>query len=296
MTPAHARNVTETSSYPLSIAGSPRYNASRTRLALRRDSEAWRRVNVMHVGPRPLWMRDALCHDHPEISWFPANGPLADYDGPKSMCGQCRVRLDCLAYALENRIDYGIWGGMTAPDRRCLLAERDGRPVKRRAQRAQDGQPTRRRAPRAQAVPEVAVAAEVATTPPTASSTTDARRAPGHVRTTVLDLLIIHHAALRRVADGGTEPKVDPTCAPGGNPSDREPRPSKTNTMQPPDDEDPLLLPSEVAARFRVDAKTVTRWARAGKLSSVRTLGGHRRFRESVIRAFLARPDENDGV
>jgi excisionase family DNA binding protein len=38
-----------------------------------------------------------------------------------------------------------------------------------------------------------------------------------------------------------------------------------------------LLTPAEVAAMFRVDPKTVTRWARAGKLSSIRTLGGHRR-------------------
>ena len=38
-----------------------------------------------------------------------------------------------------------------------------------------------------------------------------------------------------------------------------------------------LLTPSEVAALFRVDPKTVTRWAKAGKLTSIRTLGGHRR-------------------
>jgi excisionase family DNA binding protein len=49
-----------------------------------------------------------------------------------------------------------------------------------------------------------------------------------------------------------------------------------------------LLTPSEVAAMFRVDPKTVTRWARAGKLSSIRTLGGHRRYREAEIRALLA--------
>ena len=49
-----------------------------------------------------------------------------------------------------------------------------------------------------------------------------------------------------------------------------------------------LLTPSEVAALFRVDPKTVTRWAKAGKLSSIRTLGGHRRYRESEVRALLA--------
>ncbi len=38
---------------------------------------------------------------------------------------------------------------------------------------------------------------------------------------------------------------------------------------------------------FRVDPKTVTRWAKAGKLSSIRTLGGHRRYRESEVRALL---------
>jgi excisionase family DNA binding protein len=48
-----------------------------------------------------------------------------------------------------------------------------------------------------------------------------------------------------------------------------------------------LLTPSEVAALFRVNPKTVTRWARAGKLTAIRTLGGHRRFRATEIRRCL---------
>jgi excisionase family DNA binding protein len=48
-----------------------------------------------------------------------------------------------------------------------------------------------------------------------------------------------------------------------------------------------LLTPGEVAALFRVDPKTVTRWAKAGKLTSIRTLGGHRRYRESEVRELL---------
>jgi excisionase family DNA binding protein len=52
--------------------------------------------------------------------------------------------------------------------------------------------------------------------------------------------------------------------------------------------ENELLTPAEVAAMFRVNPKTVTRWARAGKISAVRTLGGHRRFRADEIRRFLA--------
>jgi excisionase family DNA binding protein len=50
---------------------------------------------------------------------------------------------------------------------------------------------------------------------------------------------------------------------------------------------DALLTPAEVAALFRVNPKTVTRWARAGKLPAIRTLGGHRRFRVSDVRRVL---------
>lgn len=49
-----------------------------------------------------------------------------------------------------------------------------------------------------------------------------------------------------------------------------------------------LLTPGEVAALFRVDPKTVTRWASAGRIGSIRTPGGHRRFRESEVRNMLA--------
>ena len=49
-----------------------------------------------------------------------------------------------------------------------------------------------------------------------------------------------------------------------------------------------LLTPAEVAARFRVDPKTVTRWAKAGKLNFIRTLGGHRRYRASEVEQFIA--------
>ncbi|MFL6241106.1 MAG: BldC family transcriptional regulator [Actinomycetes bacterium] len=48
-----------------------------------------------------------------------------------------------------------------------------------------------------------------------------------------------------------------------------------------------LLTPGEVANLFRVDPKTVTRWAAAGRIGSIRTPGGHRRFRESEVRALL---------
>ena len=52
-------------------------------------------------------------------------------------------------------------------------------------------------------------------------------------------------------------------------------------------DHEVLLTPAEVASLFRVDPKTVTRWAKAGKLTAVRTLGGHRRYRKSEVQSLL---------
>jgi excisionase family DNA binding protein len=52
-------------------------------------------------------------------------------------------------------------------------------------------------------------------------------------------------------------------------------------------DDDALFTPAEVGAYFRVDAKTVSRWARAKKIGSIRTGGGHRRFRASEVKRLL---------
>lgn len=59
-----------------------------------------------------------------------------------------------------------------------------------------------------------------------------------------------------------------------------------------PFDNDSLLTPAEVAALFKVDPKTVTRWAKAGKLTSIRTLGGHRRYKEAEVKALLKQGDQ----
>ncbi len=61
----------------------------------------------------------------------------------------------------------------------------------------------------------------------------------------------------------------------------------QTNTRQ----EEELLTPGEVARLFGVDPKTVTRWAQAGKLEALRTLGGHRRYRAAQVRSLLAEID-----
>ena len=58
--------------------------------------------------------------------------------------------------------------------------------------------------------------------------------------------------------------------------------------------ESPFYTPGEVAAMFRVDPKTVTRWAATGKLAHgvITTPGGHRRFRKTYIDSLVAAESE----
>jgi WhiB family redox-sensing transcriptional regulator len=42
----------------------------------------------------------------------------------KAVCEGCPVRIDCLVEALDNRIEWGVWGGMTERERRSLLRRR----------------------------------------------------------------------------------------------------------------------------------------------------------------------------
>ena len=63
--------------------------------------------------------------------------------------------------------------------------------------------------------------------------------------------------------------------------------------MYRPAEQEVLLTPAEVAKLFRVDPKTVTRWAKAGKLTAIRTLGGHRRYRQSEVQNLLSAKPKN---
>lgn len=53
-------------------------------------------------------------------------------------------------------------------------------------------------------------------------------------------------------------------------------------------DSDTWLTPAKAAALFGASPRTLRNWARAGKISAQRTLGGHRRYRESEVRALIA--------
>ena len=65
------------------------------------------------------WAGFAACRDADSDLFFP--GPDGDPDGAIRICRGCPVRDECLAWALETRVRYGIWGGLTERERRRLL-------------------------------------------------------------------------------------------------------------------------------------------------------------------------------
>ncbi len=66
----------------------------------------------------PQWHRDALCREHPEVSFFTELG--ASTAPAKALCRRCLVRDECLSYALADPHLEGIWGG-TGPRERARL-------------------------------------------------------------------------------------------------------------------------------------------------------------------------------
>ncbi len=93
--------------------------------------------------------------------------------------------------------------------------------------------------------------------------------------------------------DGADFPKF---CHYGRDPGGRTRRSGEwaDDTMMPGEEsgDDRLLTPSEVAEMFRVNPKTVTRWARTGRLRAIKTIGGHRRYRLSEVRKAVEAANE----
>jgi WhiB family transcriptional regulator, redox-sensing transcriptional regulator len=69
---------------------------------------------------REDWTMRAKCRGM-EDALFPE---ASDQKRAKLVCSGCPVRFECLAEALDNRIEWGVWGGMTERERRLLLRQR----------------------------------------------------------------------------------------------------------------------------------------------------------------------------
>jgi len=67
------------------------------------------------------WATQAACHTTGPDELFVRG---AEQNRAKQRCGSCVVRAECLAEALDNQIEWGVWGGMTERERRALLRRR----------------------------------------------------------------------------------------------------------------------------------------------------------------------------
>jgi WhiB family redox-sensing transcriptional regulator len=67
------------------------------------------------------WSSQAACRETDPDEMFVQG---AAQNRVKQICGGCPVKMECLADALDNRIEFGVWGGMTERERRALLRRR----------------------------------------------------------------------------------------------------------------------------------------------------------------------------
>lgn len=79
----------------------------------------------MSVREDLSWQDRAACRDEDRAIFYPARGVSAE--PAKKVCARCPVTNECLAYALEHREPYGIWGGHTEDERESLQKKNLGR-------------------------------------------------------------------------------------------------------------------------------------------------------------------------
>ena len=68
------------------------------------------------------WMADGNCRLYPPAVFFPSDG--VGVEKARKICAGCPVADPCLEYALEHRIDHGVWGGCSERERRRILKRR----------------------------------------------------------------------------------------------------------------------------------------------------------------------------
>jgi WhiB family redox-sensing transcriptional regulator len=68
------------------------------------------------------WMMHARCRGVRPTQFFPSDG--LGVEAAQRVCAECEVRAECLEYALEHRIEHGVWGGASERERRRILRRR----------------------------------------------------------------------------------------------------------------------------------------------------------------------------
>ncbi len=79
--------------------------------------------HIPHDPDSPTaWMADGNCRLHPPATFFPSDG--VGVDRARKICKDCPVVATCLEFALDERIDHGVWGGCSERERRRILKRR----------------------------------------------------------------------------------------------------------------------------------------------------------------------------
>lgn len=68
------------------------------------------------------WMGSGRCRDMDPAVFFPSDG--IGVQNAQRICAECPMKVPCLEYALDNRVDHGVWGGTSERERRRILRRR----------------------------------------------------------------------------------------------------------------------------------------------------------------------------
>lgn len=80
------------------------------------------RFPVDEIPEQYAWMLDAICRGAAPTEFFPSDG--LGVEAAQRVCAMCPVKAECLEYALEHRIEHGVWGGASERERRRILRRR----------------------------------------------------------------------------------------------------------------------------------------------------------------------------
>ena len=198
------------------------------------------------------WRAESFCRKYPTRMWF--GGDHRETTQAKAICAACVVQSECLEFAVGRADLLGIWAG-TTPHERAAMRRGGSIPVTDAEIIVEDDV--------ALDVVEVSVVLHEVEVPTEVDVPVEEPRET-EIRVD-LDLVLETEHDLEQERD-----------------SERL-LPRSHDRMRAPADGDVLFTPAEAARQLGVTPNTVTRWSRAGKISAIQTMGGHRRFRRSEI-------------
>jgi excisionase family DNA binding protein len=198
------------------------------------------------------WRAESICRKYPTRMWF--GGDHRETVRAKAICAACVVQSECLEFAVGRADLLGIWAG-TTPHERAAMRRAGDIPATDTDIGVEDDV--------AVDVDEVSVVLREVEVPAEVDVPVEEPRET-EVRVDI-DLVLETERDLEQERDS------EPVIARG------------RDSIRALTDGDELFTPAEAARRLGVTPNTVTRWSRAGKISAIQTMGGHRRFRRSEI-------------